>query len=60
MRPIDLAQVSILVALTVVGCGLSKDSQAERDTGAAAQAAPQIKSVSIHIGGFKRSKSGAI
>ena len=60
MRPIDLAQVSILLALMAVGCGSSKDLPAQRDTGAAAQAAAQIKSVAIHIDGFKRSKSGAI
>lgn len=60
MRPFDLAQVSILVALTAIGCGSSNDPQAQRDTGATAQAAAQIKSVAIHIAGFKRSKSGAI
>ena len=39
--------------IALVGCG-------GRGTGAAAQAAAQIKSVAFHIDGFKRSKSGAI
>ena len=60
MRRIVLARVSILVALMPVGCGSSQDPQAQRDSGAAAQNIAQIKSVAIHIDGFKRSKSGAI
>jgi len=53
--------MSILAALTTLGCGSSQeDLQAPRDSGIAAQAAAQIKSVAIHIDGFKRSKSGAI
>ena len=60
MRPNDLAQVSFLVALMAVGCGSSDDLQTQRNTGAAARAAVRIKSVAIHIDGFKRSKSGAI
>jgi len=60
MKQFGPAHLLILVALMAVGCGASQDSQTQHDNRAARQDAAQIKSVVIHIEGFKRSKSGAI